>query len=221
MSEVSLKIILLGDPHTGKTSLINQYVNHEFSLSYIMTVGQDKLFKKIEIDDKNITLNIWDTCGQEQYSGVNKIFMKNTNIAILVYDITEKSSFDNLNHWYNELKNQINLNNSIIGIAANKSDLYENEQVTVNEGKNYSETIHGLFFETSATNYNSVNELFQNLVEKYYGKFLQTERKKEDNNTKTTTISLDDEKKKKKVKGQCCERKKKNNDSNNNIVKNN
>ena len=226
MSEVSLKIILLGDPHTGKTSLINQYVNHEFSLSYIMTVGQDKLFKKIEIDDKNITLNIWDTCGQEQYSGVNKIFMKNTNIAILVYDITEKSSFDNLNHWYNELKNQINLNNSIIGIAANKSDLYINEVVDLNEGKSYSESINAFIFETTAINHNSVNQLFYSLVETYYNKFIKDNKKKvndnNDNDNDNNIIHLkQDDNKKKKIKKNCCDGKKKDINNNNQEIKNN
>ncbi len=206
MSEVPLKVILLGDPHTGKTSIINQYVNHEFSLSYIMTVGQDKSLKKIQIDDKIIALNIWDTCGQEQFSGVNKIFMKSTNIAILVYDITEKSSFDNLNLWYNQLKNQINLNNSIIGIAANKSDLYINEEVDLNEVKSYSESINAFIFETTATNHNSVNQLFYSLVETYYNKFIKDNKKKvnDDNDNDNNIIHLkQDDNKKKKIKKNC------------------
>jgi small GTP-binding protein len=224
MSEVPLKVILLGDPHTGKTSIINQYVNHEFSLSYIMTVGQDKSLKKIQIDDKNITLNIWDTCGQEQFSGVNKIFMKSTNIAILVYDITEKSSFDNLNLWYNQLKNQINLNNSIIGIAANKSDLYINEEVDLNEVKSYSESINAFIFETTATNHNSVNQLFYSLVETYYNKFIKDNKKKvnDDNDNDNNIIHLkQDDNKKKKIKKNCCDGKKKDINNNNQEIKNN
>ncbi len=224
MSEVPLKVILLGDPHTGKTSIINQYVNHEFSLSYIMTVGQDKSLKKIQIDDKIIALNIWDTCGQEQFSGVNKIFMKSTNIAILVYDITEKSSFDNLNLWYNQLKNQINLNNSIIGIAANKSDLYINEEVDLNEVKSYSESINAFIFETTATNHNSVNQLFYSLVETYYNKFIKDNKKKvnDDNDNDNNIIHLkQDDNKKKKIKKNCCDGKKKDINNNNQEIKNN
>ena len=217
MSVDSLKVILVGDAHTGKTSIINQYINEEFSLNYIMTVGNDKSLKTVKIENKEINLTIWDTCGQEQYSGVNQIFLKKSNIAILVYDLTDRKTFDNLDKWYNEIKAHNNIDDIIVGIAANKCDLYINEEVNLDEAKNYCETIQGSIFETTATNYNSVNLLFQTLAEKYYEKFLKEKKSNNIKITSSTSLSLQNDQKIT-GKGQCCEGKKKNKELNKNNV---
>ena len=217
--KLTLKIILVGDAHTGKTSLINQFINKTFNSEYIMSVGQDRSIKKMNIDSNELSLNIWDTAGQEQYSTVNKIFIKKTNICILVYDITNKNSFDNLLKWYNEVISINKKENMIFGIAANKSDLYENEKVNINDGKEFAISINAIFSETSALNYNSVEVLFQNVVQEYYNKFLIEELKNNNNNnnnnnqininnnSNNNTIVIENNKinDNQKMKKKCCE----------------
>ena len=139
-----------------------------------MTIGQDKQVKKIQVENTILTLNIWDTAGQERFADVNKIFMKNSDIIILVYDITNKESFESLNKWYAEIKNHIDINKAIIGVAANKSDLYVDEEVNLDTAKEYCSTINSLLIETSATNYDSINNLFYQLSLEYYNKFIKT-----------------------------------------------
>ncbi len=170
-----LKCILIGEGKVGKTSLINQYINNQFEDgNYTMTTSGDKYIKEIKINDKIRNIEIWDTPGQAVYATANKIFMKNTDIALIVYDITEKKTFDKLNDWINLVK-EVNPNgNFIIGIAANKSDLYEEAQVTNEEGKEYIKTIKdntSLFFETSATDHENVEDVFNQLTKAYIDKY--------------------------------------------------
>ena len=131
-----LKFVIIGETQVGKTSLINQYLNNQFEGDYLMTIGNDKTTKEITIDEKKVTLEIWDTIGHETLRAANKIFMKNTNIALMVYDITNRDSFDNLNQFYEELISINTENKMIIGVTANKSDSYENVKLIKKKVKN-------------------------------------------------------------------------------------
>ena len=166
-----LKVTLIGESKVGKTSLINQYVNNKFEEEYFMTIGNDKLIKEIEINENKVRLEIWDTIGQESLRSANKIFMKNTNIALIVYDITNRQSFVNLNEFYKELIKMNERDKMIIGIAANKSDLYENSEVNKEEGEEYANNINALFFETSATEHENIDNLFQEMTKAYIDKY--------------------------------------------------
>jgi len=232
-NDKTLKVILVGDPHTGKTSIINQYINQTFSHEYLMTVGQDSEIKKLTIDSNELTLHIWDTAGQEQYSALNKLFIKKTNICILVYDITSKTSFNNLSKWYNDVLSINKVDDLIFAIAANKSDLYENEQVKVEEGEKYAKSINAIFIETSAINFNCIEILFQKAVEEYYNKFLKKNDSDNNNNNNNTTNEENDlngktleqmeneNKQNENKKKKCCDGKKKNkNDNTGNEKKN-
>ena len=161
------KLILVGEGHVGKTSIIQKFIEQKFSESYLMTVGSDKSIKDLKINGKDIKLEIWDTAGQDKYRGVNKIFMKNTKIALLVYDITEKYTFEQLKFWIDNVK-EINKNEQIIfGIAANKSDLFEQQVIDTEKGKKFANDNNCLFFETSAKDHGSIVNVFDKLVEKY------------------------------------------------------
>ncbi len=162
---MSLKIILVGDKNVGKSCLIYQYTIKEFSPEYKSTTSNDRSEVEIKVNDLIIRATIWDTIGQERYISVNTLFMKNTKIALLVYDITNRQTFANLENWNERLKN--NCDCKVIGIIANKSDLYEDQVVSKEEGENFAKSINGLFFETSAMDYESVSNAFQQLVEKY------------------------------------------------------
>ena len=111
-----LKLILIGEGTVGKTSLINQYIYSTFKEDYIMNVGVDKSIKEIEIEKTKIKLEIWDTPGQENYTYANKIFMKDSDIALIVYDIINRKSFEKLNDWVNLIKEENENRNLIIGI---------------------------------------------------------------------------------------------------------
>ena len=162
-----IKLIFVGEGAVGKTSLIAQYVDNKFVEEYVMTVGRDKAIKELDINGKKINIEIWDTPGQEKFNQVNKIFMKNTKIAIIVYSIIDKKSFENLNKWLNMVK-EINKNDDlVIGIVANKSDLFENQIVSKEEGEKFAKDNNVLFFETSAKDYNSINKVFVELCKSY------------------------------------------------------
>ena len=172
-----LKFILIGETQVGKTSLINQYINNQFEADYLMTIGNDKTTKEITIDEKKVTLEIWDTIGHETLRAANKIFMKNTNIALIVYDITNRESFENLNEFYKELISINTKDKMIIGITANKSDLYENSEVNKEEGEEYAKKIKALFFESTATDHENVEKIFYELTKAYINKFEPKEKK--------------------------------------------
>ena len=195
---LSIKVILIGDSRVGKTSLIEQYINKQFSEEHITTVtAGDKFYKEVKVGGKTIKLEIWDTAGQEQYRTVNKIYMKNAKIALIVYDITQQQSFDNLKNWYNELKNIDSI--EIIGVIANKSDLYEDKVIDKEEGENYAKSINAIFYETSATDYEIVATAFEGLAEKYVQKKDDEERKKTEEERINNEKKRREEEEKKKI----------------------
>ena len=164
-----IKLAFIGQSTVGKTSLITQYTKKTFADTYLSTIGADQIIKELKLDNGlNVKLNIWDTAGQERFRSVNAIFLKGAQIVIMVYDITKRDTFDEIkNYWYNNIKNIIG-KDTIIGIAGNKSDLYENEQVTKEEGQQYAQEIKAIFKETTATTFESINELINELVQKYF-----------------------------------------------------
>merc|ERR1711883_12435 len=101
--KVLLKVIILGDSGVGKTSLMNQYVNRKFSNQYKATIGADFLTKDITLDDnRQVTLQIWDTAGQERFQSLGVAFYRGADACILVFDLTAKKSFENLDTWREE-----------------------------------------------------------------------------------------------------------------------
>ena len=189
-----LKYILIGEGGVGKTSLINQYVNNQFEGDYLMTIGNDKTTKEITIDEKKVTLEIWDTIGNETLRAANKIFMKNTDIALAVYDITNRKTFEILDTFINSLK-EINQNRNLtIGVTANKSDLYEDACVNKEEGEEYANKIKALFFESSATDHENVENIFNKLTKDYIDKYGLKEETTQSNNNSQTTNIVNDEK---------------------------
>ena len=196
-----VKIILIGESSVGKTSLIRQFIDHYFTEKRLATIGHDILQKEINLsEDKKIILTIWDTCGQEQYRTINQLFVKNAKLVLFVYDITKKKSFEELKNFWYEFVTSILGKNIIFGIAANKSDLYPNEEVNINDAKNFALKIDAILKETSAKNFESINSLIHDMVFKFIEKIEKDSNLEENNN-----IVIENNKKN---KNRCCKEKK-------------
>ena len=160
-----LKCVLLGETAVGKTCLIDRFVNNKFKPNFVSTMvgcysSKDIFYEKL---NRKIKFEIWDTAGQEAYRSINKIFYQNASVAILVFDITRKGTFEELkNYWYREVRDN-SPQDCIIAIAANKSDLYEYEEVSNEEGKQFAEKEKILYKQTSAAKGIGINELFEEI----------------------------------------------------------
>ena len=164
---ISLKVTLLGETTVGKTSIIYQFIKKTFITSNLTTIGCDKFSRIITIQKRNILLNLWDTAGQERFKSLSPMFLKGSNIVILVYDITNEDSFTQLeNFWINIVRD--NTQNIVLGIAANKIDLYDKEIVDEERGRKFAESVNGIFACLSAKNYLSIEEFFFQLANSYF-----------------------------------------------------
>ena len=160
-----VKVVLLGETAVGKSCLISRFANDTFSTNHVATLAGYYSSKNVFYDKVNreIKYEIWDTAGQERYRAISKMFYQDTSVAILVLDITRKDTFEAIkNYWYSELKNSAS-EDIIIAIAANKSDLYEYEEVSKSELEEYAQSINAIFKQTSALNNTGIKELFDNI----------------------------------------------------------
>ena len=165
----SCKVVLLGESGVGKTSIITQFTEEIFTEDQQSTTGATFSSKEVLClnDTRKIKFEIWDTAGQERYRALSKMFYKDAAAAILVYDITRKTSFDEIkNYWANEIKEH-SPKKIVLAIAANKSDLYEIEQVDEKFGRELAKDLGAIFYSTSAKNQSGINELFEAIANKY------------------------------------------------------
>ena len=163
----TIKLVLIGESGVGKTSIISRYTNNTFDPQVLTSSSAQFLTKTIELNkDTSIKFDIWDTAGQEKFKSLAKIFYKDAKVIILVYDITNKSSFESLkNFWYKEIMDNT-ISDVILAIVGNKADLYENEQVTDDEGKAYAKEKNAIFKSTSALSNRGIDSLFTDIAKK-------------------------------------------------------
>lgn len=191
--EDSIKIILVGNSGVGKTAIINRYIMDTFTDELKPTLTMNYIEKIIEINNKNIKINIWDTAGQEQYRSVNKLFIKNSKIVIFVYDITSKESFKDLDYWIKFIKNELG-QMVLLGLAGNKMDLIEKEEVSEEEGKELAKKLDAFFYLLSAKNdKEGIDTFFYELVKKYLKSFFFDFQQIEKLERKTTIVLKDNE----------------------------
>ena len=166
-----IKIVLLGDPSVGKSSLVQRFCSDKFEDKYKITIGGAYLQKEVNLKNGDILkLHIWDTGGQEKFRSMASLYYKDAVAAILVFDLSNKESLDSLNYWVKELNENVDNTNFVISLAGNKSDLpNEMKQVSYNDGKNFcKDTDITIFYETSAKTGTGVKELFTALAQKVY-----------------------------------------------------
>ena len=167
-----INLITLGDGQVGKTSLILRYTNDYFGNNYIATIGFDYKFKNEKLKNgEEITVKIFDTAGQEKYRSLAANFLKKADGIILVYDITYKISFENLNKWLKDINE--NAKGLPIVLIGNKTDLEENREVSKEEGNEFAKKINEEieFYEASCKTGENIKEAIRFLVEKIYKKY--------------------------------------------------
>ena len=167
--EDEIKVILIGESATGKTSLINTSIGLQFKEHLDSTATNSFVPKKITIGNKEYTVNLWDTIGQEKFRSLTKIFIKDSKIVIFVYDITRKKSFEELNFWIKTIHDILG-DDPVCGIVGNKQDLYLKEEVKEEMGKKFAEEQKMPFKLTSAKNPLSFNQMLEDLVKAYIEK---------------------------------------------------
>ncbi|CAB4254183.1 similar to Saccharomyces cerevisiae YLR262C YPT6 Rab family GTPase [Maudiozyma barnettii] len=159
------KIVFLGEQGVGKTSLITRFMYDTFDDHYQATIGIDFLSKTMYLDDKTIRLQLWDTAGQERFRSLIPSYIRDSRVAIVVYDITKKKSFDFIDKWIEDVKNERGEENVILCIVGNKNDLTDERQVTIEEGQEKAKKLGAkIFMETSTKAGYNVKNLFKKIA---------------------------------------------------------
>ena len=169
MEPETIKVVLLGEAGVGKTCIIKQFVEKKFDLNTMSSLSALFVSKSIEYVDfgKTLKFDIWDTVGQERFRSIAKIFYKDAQVIIFVYDITSQKTFDALNNfWYNEIKKNSSTN-PVFAVVGNKNDLYQNKQeVDPLDAKDFAKKLGGIFQLTSAKSGDGIALLFDNIGKK-------------------------------------------------------
>ena len=210
--DISFKIIVIGNSAVGKSSLVDRVTKNKFLEDYSATIGFDYSSFFIKYDNKTIKLQIWDTCGQEIYQSLITNFYRNSSLAIMVYAINNRESFDNLDNWIKELKKESNPDVKTI-LIGNKVDLESERKISYKEAEKYSKDLNFIsFYETSAkTGFNtqkvfikSAIILYEDFI-KYQESNSMSENEKKSNNSKSQKLTKKSDRKiKAKKKSKCC-----------------
>jgi len=196
--ELSLKVVLIGDSGVGKSCLIQRFVDNKFTGKVLPTLSSSFFTKNLSIGGKQVSLHIWDTAGQEAYKSLAKMYFIDACIAILVYDITRLKSFESIqNYWLEELTNNTD-ENVVLGLAGNKCDLYNEEQVPEKDARELATKIKAIFSTTSCKDGIGIDELFEKCAKQY----LENNKIKLEENT----IKIDNKKDEKTEKKGCCKK---------------
>ena len=180
-----IKVVILGSVGVGKTSLITRYKTRKFLKNIPSTSGSNFVNIIKIINNKKYILNIWDTAGQEKFNSLTQTFIKNAKIVLLIYSIIDKKPFQDLDTWLNLVKERNGEKGYLLGIAANKSDLYEQSEVSDEEGKKYAKKIKAIWKLTSAL---KENKEIDKLIEELLNNYINYEEK---GNNEDITIKID------------------------------
>ena len=166
-----IKVIILGDAGVGKTSLFQKYCENKYEDKYIINIGGAYRQKEEKLENGDILkLHIWNIGGQEKFRSMLSLYLKDAVAAILVYDVSNKESFESLDYWVKEINDNVDNNNFIISLAGNKCDLpNEIKTISYNDGKNFCiEKEIPIFYEISAKTGDRIKDLFSSLAQKVY-----------------------------------------------------
>ena len=170
-----LKYIIIGDEEVGKSNLLSHYIDERFTSEYQSTIGVEFRAKNVVIRNTTYRIQIWDAGGIESLRNITRTYYKNTVCALVVYDISNRNSFNNVSSWIEDCR--YNSPKTIFMVlVGNKSDLADKRQVSTEEGRELAEKYEMKFYETSAKIgenvhdifYDSVDEIAKKMDQNYY-----------------------------------------------------
>ncbi|KAG2180475.1 hypothetical protein INT44_003479 [Umbelopsis vinacea] len=158
------KLVFLGEQSVGKTSLITRFMYDTFDNTYQATIGIDFLSKTMYMEDRTVRLQLWDTAGQERFRSLIPSYIRDSSVAVVVYDITNRNSFLNTAKWIDDVRVERG-NDVIIVLVGNKTDLNEKREVSVDDGEKKAKEYGVMFIETSAKAGHNVKTLFRKIAQ--------------------------------------------------------
>lgn len=164
------KLLLIGDSGVGKSCLLLRFADDTYTESYISTIGVDFKIRTIDLDEKTIKLQIWDTAGQERFRTITSSYYRGAHGIIVVYDITDLESFNNVKQWLHEIDRYAseNVNKLLVG---NKADLDTKRAVSFEQAKEFADSLGIEFIETSAKNSENVEKAFMMMASQIKKKY--------------------------------------------------
>ncbi|KAF2483056.1 ras family-domain-containing protein [Neohortaea acidophila] len=158
------KLVFLGEQSVGKTSLITRFMYDSFDSTYQATIGIDFLSKTMYLEDRTVRLQLWDTAGQERFRSLIPSYIRDSSVAVVVYDISSKKSFEQTRKWVDDVRSERG-NDVIIVLVGNKTDLGERREVTAEQGEEEAKKNNLMFVETSAKVGHNVKALFKRIAQ--------------------------------------------------------
>ncbi|EOA36627.1 hypothetical protein CARUB_v10011865mg [Capsella rubella] len=166
------KAVLIGDSAVGKSNLLSRFSRDEFRLDSKPTIGVDFAYRNVRVGDKTIKAQIWDTAGQERFRAITSSYYRGALGALLIYDITRRTTFVNISKWLSELRG-FSSPDTVIVLVGNKSDLRQSREVKEEEGKTLAESEGLYFLETSALENQNVEEAFLSMIGRIHDVLIQ------------------------------------------------
>ena len=176
-----IKILTLGDQSVGKSSIVLRYSDNKFKDTWLSTIGVDSKRKIVKVKGEKVKVSIWDTAGQERFQNIVKTYYIGSNGVLLIYDITNRKSFEKIDFWYNDLfyNTNIKIDELIIYLVANKMDLDKKREISKEEGEKYSKNKNIRYFEVSAKTGEGIKKLFDEIINDIMDKLLKSNEKEE------------------------------------------
>ena len=205
--EMMIKVILIGDSGVGKTNIMNKFLKNQFLEDSKATVGVEFGSKLFIQQGHKIKAQIWDTAGQEKYKAITSAYYKGSKGALVIYDITQKETFANIEKWVNDLKCKGDPKITII-IIGNKNDLEEKRQISKEQGEEKAKSFGCAFLETSAFSGDNIEKAFEMMVKEIYDKFTSDiggdDEEELDSNEKGEDLKLENVNPDNNEKKKCC-----------------
>mmetsp|Transcript_13894 Transcript_13894/g.50609 ORF Transcript_13894/g.50609 Transcript_13894/m.50609 type:complete len:217 (+) Transcript_13894:256-906(+) len=202
-----IKLLLIGDSGVGKSCLLLRFSDDSFTTSFITTIGIDFKIRTVELDGKRVKLQIWDTAGQERFRTITTAYYRGAMGILLVYDVTDESSFNNIRNWMRNIEQHAadNVNKILVG---NKCDMDESKRaVPTSRGQALADEFNIPFFETSAKSNINVENVFKTIAREIKQRLVETSASKQlPEVTSSASVKLDRKGSKSatKSKSKCC-----------------
>lgn len=200
--DFQFKVVLLGEGAVGKSSLLMRYVENKFNPRQPSTIQASFQSKMLVLDGSHVTLNVWDTAGQEKYHALGPIYYRGSQGALLIFDITDQRSFDRVKVWIKELQRALG-DSTVLMIVGNKLDLARNRAISSEEAKQYASSMGAMYEETSAKENLGIESAFERLCKAMITLARESSRNRLNGAARGRRIELIDDEPLR-GKGKCC-----------------